>query len=266
MERPNILTKHKNITNKFDNWLNWVSIQPILRRIYGNSYLPHHDYGRGGRGWRDLWQDILSLLLIENKNVRSSLISNFAGVRIDGSNATIIGNSKGEFIADRNNIPRVWMDHGAWPTFTINFYIHQTGDFDILFEKQIYFADKFSHRSKKIKKHGIYSDNKLRNKSDEVHFGSIIEHLILQNITSSLNLGEHHSILLKDGDWNDGLDMANKKGESVAFTSFYASNLLIISNLLREIKSRYGYEYLSLTKKLKYYSTRYHKKFITKQR
>ena len=241
----------KTSQNKFDNWLNWVSIQPILRRIYGNSYLPHHDYGRGGRGWRDLWQDILSLLLIENKNVRSSLISNFAGVRIDGSNATIIGNSKGEFIADRNNIPRVWMDHGAWPTFTINFYIHQTGDFDILFEKQIYFADKFSHRSKKIKKRGIYSDNKLRNKSDEIHFGSVIEHLILQNITSSLNLGEHHSILLEDGDWNDGLDMANEKGESVAFTSFYASNLRIISNLLREIKSRYGYEYLSFTKEIK---------------
>ena len=241
----------KTSQNEFDNWLDWVSIQPILRRIYGNSYLPHHDYGRGGRGWRDLWQDILSLLLIENKNVRSSLISNFAGVRIDGSNATIIGNSQGEFIADRNNIPRVWMDHGAWPTFTINFYIHQTGDFDILFEKQIYFADKFSHRSKKIQTHGIYSDNKLRNKSDEVHFGSIIEHLILQNITSSLNLGEHHSILLEDGDWNDGLDMANEKGESVAFTSFYASNLRIISNLLREIKSRYGYEHLSLTKEIK---------------
>ena len=53
--------------------------------------------------------------------------------------------------------PRVWMDHGAWPLFTINFYIHQTGDFDILFEKQIYFADKFSHRSKKIIKDMEYT-------------------------------------------------------------------------------------------------------------
>ena len=241
----------KTSQNKFDNWLNWVSLQPILRRIYGNSYLPHHDYGRGGRGWRDLWQDILSLLLIENKNVRSSLISNFGGVRIDGSNATIIGKSNGDFIADRNNIPRVWMDHGAWPTFTINFYIHQTGDFDILFEKQNYFADKFSHRSKKIIKDLIHSDNKLRNKSNEIHYGTIIEHLILQNITSSLNLGKNKSILLEDGDWNDGLDMANINGESVAFTSFYASNLKILSNLLSEIKYRYGHEYLSLTKEIR---------------
>jgi len=30
---------------------------------------------------------------------------NFAGVRIDGSNATIVGRQPGEFKADRNNIP-----------------------------------------------------------------------------------------------------------------------------------------------------------------
>jgi len=36
-------------------WMRWVGIQPTLRRICGCSFLPHHDYGRGGRGWRDLW-------------------------------------------------------------------------------------------------------------------------------------------------------------------------------------------------------------------
>ena len=45
--------------------------------------------------------------------------------------------------------------------------------------------------------------------------------------------------------------MANIKGESVAFTSFYASNLKIIANLLSEIKYRYGHEYLSLTKEIR---------------
>ena len=35
----------------FDSWLRWVGIQPLLRRICGCSFLPHHDYGRGGRGW-----------------------------------------------------------------------------------------------------------------------------------------------------------------------------------------------------------------------
>ena len=95
----------------FDRWLRWVSFQPFLRRIYGCSFLPHHDYGRGGRGWRDLWQDCLSLLLMDPAGVREMIISNFGGVRVDGTNATIIGDGDGNFIADRNGISRVWMDH-----------------------------------------------------------------------------------------------------------------------------------------------------------
>ena len=39
-----------------DNYLKWICFQPVLRRIYGCSFLPYHDYGKGGRGWRDLWQ------------------------------------------------------------------------------------------------------------------------------------------------------------------------------------------------------------------
>ena len=73
----------------------------------------HHDYGKGGRGWRDLWQDCLALLIMNPDGVRQMLLDNFAGVRIDGSNATIIGSKQGEFVADRNNITRVWMDHGV---------------------------------------------------------------------------------------------------------------------------------------------------------
>lgn len=93
-------------------WMRWVGIQPTLRRICGCSFLPHHDYGRGGRGWRDLWQDSLALLLHDPAAVRGDLVRYFAGVRADGTNATIIGRKPGEFVADRNRIVRVWMDHG----------------------------------------------------------------------------------------------------------------------------------------------------------
>ena len=51
---------------------------------------------------------------------------NFSGVRIDGTNATIIGAGDGNFIADRNGIARVWMDHGLWPQMTTKLYIDQT--------------------------------------------------------------------------------------------------------------------------------------------
>ncbi|UCG35450.1 MAG: cellobiose phosphorylase, partial [Candidatus Omnitrophota bacterium] len=38
----------------FNNWLRWVKLQPTLRKLFGCSFLPHFDYGKGGRGWRDL--------------------------------------------------------------------------------------------------------------------------------------------------------------------------------------------------------------------
>ncbi len=117
-EKVNI--RYQTGNKAFDGFMRWVSFQPTLRRIYGCSFLPHHDYGRGGRGWRDLWQDCLALLLMNPDGVRRMLLDNFGGVRMDGTNATIIGAKQGEFIADRNNITRVWMDHGVWPFMTAN--------------------------------------------------------------------------------------------------------------------------------------------------
>ncbi len=65
--------------NQFDNWLRWVTLQPILRQQMGNSFLPYHDYGRGGRGWRDLWQDVNAALLMGNKDLADTLSGYFAG-------------------------------------------------------------------------------------------------------------------------------------------------------------------------------------------
>ena len=132
-----------------DLWMKWVTLRPILRRLYGNSFLPYHDYGRGGRGWRDLWQDCLALMIMEPSEVRYLPLNNYAGVRIDGSNATIIGTKPGEFIADRNNIPRVWMDHGAWPFMTTPLYMDQSGDLDFLKRPQTYFRDVFVKRARR---------------------------------------------------------------------------------------------------------------------
>ena len=111
----------------FDNLMSWVCFQPFLRRLFGCSFLPYHDYGRGGRGWRDLWQDCLSLLIMDPQGVGEMIEKNFGGVRMDGTNATIIGDGDGNFIADRNGIARVWMDHALWPLMTTNLYIDQIG-------------------------------------------------------------------------------------------------------------------------------------------
>lgn len=198
---------------QFDFFFTWVGVQPELRRIFGCSFLPHHDYGRGGRGWRDLWQDCLALLIMHPEQVRDMLIANFAGVRADGTNATIIGEGLGNFKADRNGISRVWMDHGMWPWMTMQLYIHQTGDEAILLEEQGYFE----------------SDKR----------GTLLEHLILQNKAAYSKRGEHGMLRLLDADWNDALDLAGERGESTAFSNAYAANLISLGKEILHLAERY---------------------------
>lgn len=236
----------------FDNWMKWVSLQPILRRICGCSFLPHHDYGRGGRGWRDLWQDCLALLLMDNDSVHDLLYNNYAGVRIDGSNATIIGNKPGDFIADRNNITRLWIDHGAWPLQTTSLYINMTGDIRFLLEKQSYFKDKLISFTREIDNEWNEKlGNELKSKDGEIYQGSIIEHILLENLTVFFNVGEHNNIRLENADWNDALDMAFDRGESVAFTAYYAGNLKEIISLLDRLQDKEGIEELTLLEEIK---------------
>ncbi|MFX1254717.1 MAG: GH36-type glycosyl hydrolase domain-containing protein [Promethearchaeota archaeon] len=235
----------------YNQWLKWVTIQPILRRIFGCSFLPHHDYGRGGRGWRDLWQDCLALLFMEPKKVRNLLFNNFAGVRFDGSNATIIGTEPGEFKADRNDIPRVWMDHGVWPFLTTKLYIDQTGDLDFLLAKQVYFKDKHAKRCKiHDTRWSSEQSTKLLTKPGSSYKGTILEHILLQHLTAFFHVGEHNNILLEGADWNDGLDMAREKGESVAFTALYGSNLIELAKLLRILKKQRGINEVKLAKEI----------------
>ncbi|MFH0826353.1 MAG: cellobiose phosphorylase [Candidatus Omnitrophota bacterium] len=223
----------------FDNWFRWVSVQPFLRKVFGCSFLPDFDYGKGGRGWRDLWQDGLSLLLNDPSKVRSLLINNFSGVRIDGSNATIIGKKNSEFLADRNNISRVWMDHGVWPLLTLDLYMNETGDFNVLFEEASYFRDHQICRCRQVDPlWSAESGKALKTASGKIYKGTVLEHLLVQNLTSFFNVGPHNFIRLEGADWNDGLDMAKEKGESVAFSAMYAHHLQLLSDLLLKLGKR----------------------------
>ena len=228
-------------SQKFDVFMRWVSFQPLLRRIYGCSFLPHHDYGRGGRGWRDLWQDCLSLLLMDPGDVRQMIIGNYGGVRIDGTNATIIGHKPGEFVADRNGISRVWMDHGVWPFTTTKLYMDQTGDIEILEAKVPYFKDTQIKRGTEIDAN--WSDGygmQQKTEKGEVYQGTILEHLLLEHLCAFYEVGEHNIIRLRGADWNDALDMAEKNGESVAFSCAYAGNLNQLADALRLLQKKTG--------------------------
>lgn len=235
----------------FDRWLNWVNLQPVFRRLFGNSFLPYHDYGRGGRGWRDLWQDILALLLTEHAAVDGMLLGNFAGIRLDGSNATIIGSQPGEFKADRNNIPRVWMDHGAWVWLTTRLYINQTGDLDFLLQNQAYFKDQHIQRCQAHDEDWQPGQGTCQlTTTGQTHKGTVLEHLLLQHLTAFYHVGEHNTLKLEGADWNDGMDMARERGESVAFTALYASNLQQISEMVLALRAK-GVTSINLTVEMK---------------
>ena len=234
-----------------DNYLKWICFQPILRRIYGCSFLPYHDYGKGGRGWRDLWQDCLALLVMEPDMVRKMIVSNYGGVRIDGTNATIIGNGQGKFIADRNNITRVWMDHAYWPFVTTKLYMDQTGDLDILLDKVSYFKDRQSLRGTAHDDEWKFEDGNTQKTVGGVdYFGTVIEHILLQNLCAFYDVGEHNEMRLHGADWNDALDMAWERGESVAFTCAYAGNLKDIAYYLRKIESTDGIRIIEVAKEM----------------
>ncbi|MBR5968595.1 MAG: cellobiose phosphorylase [Lachnospiraceae bacterium] len=226
---------HKDGHGELWNYKLWVSAEPVLRRIFGCSFLPYHDYGKGGRGWRDLWQDCLALMLGDPSQVRDLLVNNYAGVRADGTNATIIGSRPGEFIADRNGIARVWMDHGVWPWITMRLYMELSGDEAVMDTEQSYFKDRLCMRARAADEEydSASADNTLlMTQNGDTYRGSLFEHILLMHITTACETGEHGNMLLRGADWNDALDMAPEKGESVAFTAAYAGNLKTLAEFI----------------------------------
>lgn len=143
------------------------------------------------------------------------------------------------------------MDHGAWPLMTTLLYLHQSGDLDLLFQPQSYFRDVFVKRCRERDASWTPEQgNKLLTADGQIYEGTILEHILLQNIVPFFNVGEHGNIKLEGADWNDGLDLAPERGESVAFTAFYASNLMELSELLLELQKRTGKDSLDIAEEM----------------
>ncbi|MDE7182936.1 MAG: cellobiose phosphorylase, partial [Lachnospiraceae bacterium] len=162
-------------------------------------------------------------------------------------NATIRGENQGYFKSDRNSITRVWMDHGFWPFLTTKLYIDQTGDIGILGEQVPYFKDRQIQRGQDADSEWDETYGMQQKTQDgAVYAGSIIEHILIQQLCAFYEVGEHNQIRLRNADWNDALDMAPDKGESVAFTSAYAYNLRELAAYLEKYKTATGAAQISL--------------------
>jgi cellobiose phosphorylase len=129
------------------------------------------------------------------------------------------------------------MDHGIWPLTTIHLYIHQSGDLKILLEEVPYFRDHQLSRSRAIDRNWspAYGKN-LKTRSGKIYKGTVLEHILVENLVQFFNVGPHNHIRLEGADWNDGLDMAARHGESVAFSCMYAQNLNSLAEILERTK------------------------------
>lgn len=171
---------------------------------------------------------------MEPGQVGQMIEANYGGVRVDGTNATIIGAGDGNFIADRNGIARVWMDHALWPQMTTKLYIDQTGDSGILERVAPYFKDPQAMRGNGIDDTWTPDEgNWQRTAAGEIYQGTILEHLLVEQLTAFYDVGEHNLYRLRGADWNDALDMAAERGESVAFTCAYAGNLRELAEMIQ---------------------------------
>lgn len=95
--------------------------------------------------------------------------------------------------------------------------------------------------------------NKQLAENNEVYAGTVLEHMLIQHLTAFYDVGEHNHIRLRGADWNDGLDMATKRGESVAFTALYGGNLKNLAKTLRLMQKRQAMKQYFLQKNYLYY-------------
>ena len=77
------------------------------------------------------------------------------------------------------------------------------------------------------------SEPKELTASGELYQGTVLEHMLTEAVTQFFDCGEHGNMKLRGADWNDALDMASAKGESVAFTAAYAGALSMLSSIIR---------------------------------
>ena len=143
------------------------------------------------------------------------------------------------------------MDHGSWPLLTTRLDIDQSGDLEFLLRNQVYFKDHVAERAQAVDMAWAPAQGtQQRTLSGEIYQGTILLNTFwCSTLPSFFNVGEHNHIRLEGADWNDGMDMAAQRGESVAFTAMYGSNLRILGQLVRELQNQ-GLEQVELAVEL----------------
>ena len=127
----------------------------------------------------------------------------------------------------------------------------QTGDMNVLFEKIPYFKDLQTKRgtAHDEKWSSAYGENQ-KTESGEVYYGTVLEHILLENLCAFYDVGEHNEMKLHGADWNDAMDMAWENGESVAFTCAYAGNMKNIAEYLRKLQEKEMFDRIEVAEEM----------------
>jgi hypothetical protein len=73
--------------------------------------------------------------------------------------------------------------------------------------------------------------------------------MLIEHLAAFYDVGEHNHIRLRGADWNGALDMARDRGESVAFTAVFGSNLEQMADLILKLEEK-GIKKLSFFKEI----------------
>jgi len=241
-------TKAKQIHSEnphFDiSWNKWWFYQLCMRYWFGNTAHPQFDYGTDFSGWREIWQDMIGVILMDPESTKSHLLQTLEGIRPDGTNATRFLARTKKFGSDQIN--GLWCDHPYWTTQTVCIYANQSGNLDIFLKDGIkYFKDQYISRGDDLDEawpKGTIGSHQNQNKKPVT--GSVIEHLLAQVLPMFYDAGKNGLLAIKRADWNDAVDQT--KGESVTFSFALVQDLKDLIQILHELKNRLGVDSFQL--------------------
>jgi len=149
-------------------------------------------------GYRDIMQDMWGYLLLEPKKIRPVIIEALSKMYPDGRCPRQYDRYTDKLDA------RDFMDSPLWIPITVCDYIKETGDFSILDEQIGYLGSEMTDTA--------------------------AEHILLSLDYLYHSRGKNGLILMRRGDWLDGLNGIDKYGEATTvwgtIAAFYAQNIL----------------------------------------
>lgn len=211
----------------FNRMINiWIKYQIYICNYWSRTPSYYHE-GQGGRGYRDSCQDAQAILSIDAEHTRKKLLKIASLIRRDGTCAPGWSDTYGPFPQ------KPYKDHPVWFTPSVAAYVKETGDINFLMQKIPWLKDAWRDC-------GTRRDPNWTGRAIEDGAGTVFEHLLAQLNCSFSDISRHGLPRIGEADWNDGIDMAGRKGigESVWLAMALVRSLKIAAELADALNKR----------------------------